>query len=284
MRIPGVMLGILFFWADPGHAGGALQLSEELSAEGNWRAAGREARRVLAGDPSNERASLLSSISALRVDAQAGRLAVTNDRTAVAVADLARLATSAGSGAVRAEAAYEGGLALYRQRRWDEAYPLLRDAFLKAGEGVRLACASYGLDRILRERPELEPMTSGLRVQVDGCRALWTRDVQVAFDGAGPTQPRTRLFAWPGVWIVAFYRHAVGPALGNRCSLTPSCSRYFAAASRAHGLLAFPIVADRLVREPGVVAAGEYPIIVGGHVRYADPLQAHDWWLGGGRR
>jgi len=80
-------------------------------------------------------------------------------------------------------------------------------------------------------------------------------------------------------WIVVIYRAAIRPAIGARCSLTPSCSEYFLQAGQAHSLLAFPIVADRLVREPGVTQAAEHPVSIGENVRYADPLNQHDFWM-----
>lgn len=275
------MLGILFsFWAVSVTAG-QTQLASELFAEGNWPAACREAARVLDRDPADDEARLIGAIAEVRSAARFGPGGLRSSSRSEAVDALVRLAQSGRAASIRAAAACEAGLLIYRSGDGDRAYTLLRAAFLETSEGDELARASCAMDGILRERPDLEPTGSPLRLQIESCRALWTREVRSACAGEGRPSPQTRLLAWPGVWIVAFYRHAVGPALGNRCSLTPSCSRYFAEASRAHGLLAFPIVADRLVREPGVVAAGEHPILVDGHVRYADPLQAHDGWLRG---
>ena len=74
-------------------------------------------------------------------------------------------------------------------------------------------------------------------------------------------------------------RHAIRPAIGSRCSLDPSCSEYFRQASRNHGLLSIPMIADRLVREPSVVLKREREIVVGGETRIADPLSDHDQWM-----
>lgn len=90
---------------------------------------------------------------------------------------------------------------------------------------------------------------------------------------------RRSLLALPGEIIVAFYRFCISPAIGARCSIQPSCSQYFLEASRKHGLLAFPIIADRLVREPGLVAEKRVTVLVGGKTRIADPLADHDNWL-----
>ena len=80
--------------------------------------------------------------------------------------------------------------------------------------------------------------------------------------------------------VVLFYRTFVGPAIGTRCALEPSCSRYFVEASRKHGLLGIPMVADRFVREP-VVSAPDRPWVKtpSGQLRHPDPVSDHDWWF-----
>ena len=89
--------------------------------------------------------------------------------------------------------------------------------------------------------------------------------------------PQTAWLHQPTDWIVAFYRAQIGPAIGSRCSLQPSCSAYFLEAGRTHGSLwALPLTADRLIREPGVVAAARHPVSAGERVRYEDALSDHD--------
>ena len=80
--------------------------------------------------------------------------------------------------------------------------------------------------------------------------------------------------------VVGFYRACIGPALGARCALEPSCSRYFLLASRKHGWLGVPMTADRFVREP-VVSAPDRPWIRNetGAWRHPDPVEDHDWWF-----
>lgn len=80
--------------------------------------------------------------------------------------------------------------------------------------------------------------------------------------------------------VVGFYRIAVGPAIGDRCVVEPSCSRYFVAAARKHGWLGVPMIADRFVREP-VVSAPDRPWVrnAAGRWRHPDPVEDHDWWF-----
>ena len=59
---------------------------------------------------------------------------------------------------------------------------------------------------------------------------------------------------WPARQAVAFYQRQIAPAIGDRCSLWPSCSAYAMEACAAHGALGLAIYADRAVREPDVAA------------------------------
>ncbi|NCC53856.1 MAG: membrane protein insertion efficiency factor YidD, partial [Spartobacteria bacterium] len=83
----------------------------------------------------------------------------------------------------------------------------------------------------------------------------------------------------PGAWVTRFYRTQIRPAIGDRCELHPSCSEYFRQACGKHGLLGFTIYADRGVREPDVVKYQEEPVMIDGTIKFADPLEAHDWWM-----
>lgn len=88
-----------------------------------------------------------------------------------------------------------------------------------------------------------------------------------------------RAGAWPMQGLVAFYRSAIGPAIGNRCVLEPSCSRYSLEAARQHGWLSIPMTGDRLIREPSVVQEAARPVTdAQGRIRYADPVSDHVGW------
>lgn len=95
------------------------------------------------------------------------------------------------------------------------------------------------------------------------------------------TSPGWPLGALPVRIMVGFYRGFVGPVLGHRCILEPSCSRYSLQAARERGWLGLPMTGDRLIREPSVVAARERVVINSqGEIRIADPVTDHI----GGRR
>ncbi|MFH0920537.1 MAG: membrane protein insertion efficiency factor YidD [Fibrobacterota bacterium] len=109
--------------------------------------------------------------------------------------------------------------------------------------------------------------------------ALSLLDKVKTAERAGAKTKQSRLTSKPGEWIVFSYRGLIRPAIGSRCSLTPGCSEYFLQASRKHGLLAIPMAADRLIREPSVVLNHEHEVIVGHDIRIADPLSDHDQWI-----
>lgn len=85
---------------------------------------------------------------------------------------------------------------------------------------------------------------------------------------------------WLARRVVGFYRMFVGPAIGNRCVLQPSCSRYCLQASRKHGLLGLPMTADRFIREPNA-SAPDRPWVKtpSGEWRHPDPVEDHDFWF-----
>ena len=79
--------------------------------------------------------------------------------------------------------------------------------------------------------------------------------------------------------VVGFYRLFVGPAIGSRCVLEPSCSQYFLEAGRKHGIVGVPMVADRFVREPVVSASDRWVRRPDGSWRHPDPVSDHDGWF-----
>jgi putative component of membrane protein insertase Oxa1/YidC/SpoIIIJ protein YidD len=101
----------------------------------------------------------------------------------------------------------------------------------------------------------------------------------------GDIRPKSvwgRAGEWPVRGMVAFYRVAVAPAIGSRCVLEPSCSRYSLEAARKNGWLGLPMTGDRLIREPSVVLEGARPVTdAQGKIRFADPVEDHMGWNGG---
>lgn len=146
-------------------------------------------------------------------------------------------------------------------------------------------CPEGRLARELAEEGDwLSCRREALRAILADCRdeqaAPWVEEARWRGEPAGgargqETSRRPRLAAW----FISFYARQIAPAIGSRCILEPSCSRYFLEAADRHGFLAIPMQGDRFVREPSVVQAAEKPLRVGGKIRFADPVSDHDWWF-----
>jgi putative component of membrane protein insertase Oxa1/YidC/SpoIIIJ protein YidD len=274
-KIPGLLPGIFFLlWATLAQGGASLRLAEELLAEGQWEAARREGLRAMGEDGTVEeggRARVVAALASLRLGR--GR--------EEAEADLEwAWRNEALPVELRCEAAYELGMARWEDGGAEDAFSALRYAFTHARNAAlfwRAGCSLHALaaddKRIRKEHPALWQA-------LQSCQDAWPGWVR---GGCRPMPKGGGSWgALPGRWIVSFYRSQVGPAIGSRCDLLPSCSEYFLLASRKHGLLGIAIMADRFVREPSVVAAREKPVTLrDGHVRYADPLEDHDFWMEG---
>ncbi len=271
-RIPGLAPGILFLAVALSVAGEpALQLAAELYAEGEWAAARTESLRVPAGAPDAARARLLAAASALRLE----------PGQAEARAELAALwRGEAADRETRCLAAYESGRAEWTSRAASDALAGLKFAYLNTREPTLFWRAGCSLHLLLQADKKIRREEAALGRSLLSCRDAWPAEVwrECRF----PKTPGPARTSLPGHWVVGFYRAQVGPAIGSRCDLLPSCSEYFLQASRAHGLLGVALMADRFIREPSVVAARARPVTMpDGHVRFADPVSDHDFWMEG---
>jgi putative component of membrane protein insertase Oxa1/YidC/SpoIIIJ protein YidD len=265
-RIPALVAGVLLFLGTGTCAFGDMALAVDLFSEGQWRGSLRECLRAGTGSDA-EQARLLGAVCRIRLGETGTNVWET----------LGELSTAAADAKTQSMAAYELGRLAWTQGRLDEAKAALNRAFLAAPDHELFRRAGWSLDVLLREHPELEPEGTALRMQLRSSRDLWIGPMY--WSCRPQREQKAGLLSRPGAWIVAFYRSQIGPAIGSRCSLEPSCSEYFLRASRKHGLLGVALIGDRLVREPGVVSRGEHPVPVPGAMHYADPLEAHDGWM-----
>jgi putative component of membrane protein insertase Oxa1/YidC/SpoIIIJ protein YidD len=263
-RIPGLVPGILLLSCAAVLAA-PVDLAVDLFAEGEWAGARREAERVLTGEPDNDAARLLAAVARLREGRDTPAIRTT----------LAGLAATA-SAETGVMAAYELARLEWRDGNLPAAFGHFLFVFETASSPDLFRRGGCSLDAILRSRPGLGANHEAVLQQLKTSANLWTPEVCAECLPARP-----RIGAKPGEWVVRFYRGQVRPAIGTRCILEPSCSEYFLQASRAHGLLGIPMAADRLVREPAVVQAGENPLPAEPHERYPDPVSAHDYWMKG---
>ena len=176
-------------------------------------------------------------------------------------------------------ARYEWARAMWRAGDWRSAFDGFRQVFDKTDVTELSVRAGCSLALLLNQHSELAKEYPEIKPQVRTLRALYTPDI-IDECRMAPAQASNSWWGLPGQWGIAFYRSQISPALGDRCSLCPSCSEYSRQAFQKHGVLGLALTADRFFREPSVVALAEHPVDVNGRQCYADPLSDHDWWLG----
>jgi putative component of membrane protein insertase Oxa1/YidC/SpoIIIJ protein YidD len=272
-QIPGLVPGIFFFALTlAASAGSVLDLATGLFDEGQWAAARTECLRVEQDACSEvDRARLLASVSALRMGR--GRDEAKAELASLWQASTVELET-------RCMAAYELGLADWAAGGKTNTLSALKFAYLQTRDPPLFWRAGCSLYFFLKADKALRRQEAALWQSLLSCRDAWPLEV---WRECRPRKTHgASLASLPGKWVVQFYRAQIGPAIGSRCDLLPSCSEYFMQASRAHGLLGVSIMADRFVREPSVVSAREKPVAMpDGRIRYADPLSDHDSWMRG---
>ena len=197
---------------------------------------------------------------------------------AAEAADETRALVAEAPSATNALAVFAAELALCRASAEDaaEAFRTARDPRVFHVAGALLTL-HFQRDRAFRERNDR------LAGQVALCRGSWSdkdwAEARDLFAKSVPLRPARGMGAWLAAGVVGFYRLCVGPALGDRCVLEPSCSRYYLEASRRHGLLGIPMTADRFVREPVASNSKRRIRMPDGSWRHPDPVSDHDWWV-----
>lgn len=263
------MLFAFLAWTAVASAADPLALARQLMEQQSWGDARKESLRVLAETPQAPEARLIVSLSNLnlsnRVDeSQANLNSIMLDTNAPMT--------------IRTQAAYVLGQQCWKAGSKHAAANCFRFAFENAQSHAMFLQAGCSLGMLLNTDLSLLSTFPEVEMPLLASRDLWTD--QLRNDVVPPRPPRSGgLLSLPGQAVVDFYRFFVSPALGQRCSMLPSCSEYFRLASLKHGILGIPIQADRFIREPSVVTAGENTVIVDNHVRYADPLEDHDFWM-----
>jgi len=270
--IPALCVGMIFCFAPrsgtAAPAEAAFALATDLYAEGDWRAARREALRALDEQRESEGAQMLAADCALRI----------NPRDESSLAEMERLSRSATNSALRARAAYRVGQTHWVLGNRTASFDAYARAFQQSADPdlfLRSGCALFLLRREDRTLGEEDP---GLLQQLATCRDLWRFELRDEVRVA-PLDAKKGASLRPAVWFVSFYRSQIAPAIAQRCSLEPSCSAYFLEANRDHRWLGLPLIGDRLVREPSVVQAAENPVERKGRTRFLDPVKNHTYWL-----
>jgi len=263
-KIPGFIPGI-FFLSSVVSSGQSLDLASGLFDDQQWTECRRECQRFLLSHPGDEYARLMWATASIREGVEPDN----------AIAVLTGLVETASS-EIKAMAGYEAGHWYWLNGNMTSAWSNLRVAFESTRSPWLYLHSSCALDTLHRRDRKLADNDVSLVTQLKTTRPLWTRTIRYV---SNPENNRRKSGGGAGGLLIGFYRNQIRPAIGSRCSLHPSCSEYFLEANHDHGWLSYPMVADRLVREPGVVSRAEKPIAIKNEIRYQDPLADHDFWF-----
>ena len=246
---------------------GTLELATDLFSAGDWHLCQRECRRVLISNPASIDAQVFAAICDLRLE----RKIETSIETLASAADNENTSMT-----MRTLASYECGRALWKRGEIETAHDRLAFTYCNTTEKQLFLRAGCSLFMLMHKNEKLKERVPSLTLQITSSRALYNWKLQ---QECSIEKSNKKALSKPGEWIVGIYRKQIGPAIGMRCSCVPSCSEYFLRACKKHGLLGFPIQADRFFREPSIVQKQKNPVAVGNQIRYADPLKNHDFWL-----
>lgn len=260
-----LLAGMLFFYALAAQAN--LELATQFFEDEAWNLCRRECRRALLNkEQPQERYELLETICRMR----------TGDAPETVLPVFTRLKNSAADRELSAIAAYEAGRLHWMLNQPDPALKAFAHAFHSTADKELFLHSSCSLFLLLNEFSELKATHQDLMEQITTSRsqyrgALFSRCAKPTPHNASPPRPH---------WIIRFYRSQISPAIGDRCVLHPSCSEYCNQAHAQHGLLALPLIADRLFREPDVSNERANPIVMkNGQIRYQDPVHNHTFWM-----
>lgn len=262
-----VMISALFFVSLPGAPAGNAGLADALYAEGDWRGARAEAIRRSLADADDTNARLIAALASLRLDPD----------DATAAATVRQLAEDGVDEDIRARAAYEYGRIRWEAGDPETGYVFLKNAFRYSQNYELFLETAYSLDVLLFRHPDLVPVSDPIRNQLRTVRPLIPLAIRQRAEA--PPRARSSLVARAATGPVRFYQSQIGPAIGQRCSMIPSCSAYCMEATHRYGLTGIPMAADRLIRETDHVNYRINPVIVNGQEKYIDPVSDHTGWF-----
>jgi len=263
--IPVFAAGVLFFCTVS-----AQDLPHSLFREGRWGACLRECRRVQLqqGTTSSPKIKLLELSCRARLN---------QGEQSDLIDEFKTLANQVDDLETTAIASLEAGRLLWTLGQSEAALDAFASAFQSTTNQTLFLLAGCSAFLVMDENPVLKNGRTELVQQINTSRTLWFGKL---FKQSRLEKDTPRFSFSPGHLFVHFYRTQISPAIGQRCTLDPSCSEYFHRAANRHGTLkAIPMTADRFVREPTVNNEKNEPVLINGMLRYRDSLCDHDFWM-----
>jgi putative component of membrane protein insertase Oxa1/YidC/SpoIIIJ protein YidD len=265
-NIPAIAFaGMFFFCAWTG--ADTLQFSVDLFEKNEWELCRRECRRaLLAHAEPVERFQLLEAMAAIR----------SGIPPADGIAKLTPIIEANKNPQVSSIASYDLGRLHWQIDQPEQALNAFSYSFNTTTNKSLFLRSSCSMFLLFEDHPKLRNGRKSLVSQINTSRGKW---YGALFSECAKPDPVREKPNAPN-WIVRFYRSQISPAIGDRCTLEPSCSEYFHQAHQHHGLKSFPMIADRFFREPEVSSQKKDPIVMeNGRIRYRDPIENHDFWM-----
>ena len=247
------------------------ELAADLYAETNFVACSRECTRLLIDNPNNMSVLLLKALSekATGIDSRNVLINIADSQSSPnETANMAR---------------YELARSLWKHGQASEAIQQFKQVFISSGKEILFIRSGCSISLLVDESPRLAKQIDDIISQIETSSSLWTRQI-IDECRISSSKSADSITGKPVQWIIAFYRSQISPAIGSRCSLTPSCSTYGLQALKKHGLLGVAMIGDRAIREPDIVAEKPSPVRIGSRWYYSDPIDGHDWWMRKGER
>jgi putative component of membrane protein insertase Oxa1/YidC/SpoIIIJ protein YidD len=265
-NIPAIFLVGMFFFSAHGLAS-PLDLATDMFEKGEWALCRRECKRALrSGSGPMERFQLLSAMSSVRSGMDPSR----------SIPLFESIISNGSDVQVSSIAAYELGRLQWQTGAAPQALDSLAFAFHCTTNKPLFLSSACSMFLLLKEHPELKQGREELIDQINTSRDQW---FGALFAQCAKPDPAKDMPEAPG-WFIAFYRNQISPAIGDRCTLEPSCSEYFHQATCKHGITSIPMMGDRFFREPEVNNLKKDPVIMdNGQIRYRDPIENHDFWM-----
>ena len=245
---------------------GSRQLAGELFFhENDWQHARTEIERLLLAHPDDPALLVMRAICLVRTGKP-------DHEAFTPILDASNVAPD-----IRAHAHYELGR-LKLDTDSEAAFGHFKQAFMLSSDPALWSRSGFYLHQLHRGNTRRYPLSPSTTSQLRTSSHTWTNELRQAHS-IRPHGRLRRTASAPLRTMIRFYQRQVGPAIGSRCSLEPSCSRFAMKAVNQFGWRGIPLIADRIIREPDVVKKRQNPIIIQNRLRFHDPLSAHSSWF-----
>jgi len=243
---------------------------KQLAQEGDWQNCYTEATRANIADPTNTEIQYYRAISGINTDKNK-KLFLSN------LHDIYTSTNNPASNNIRNLSAYEYGREQWKAGDDEKAFDALTYSFYNAADPKLFILSGCSLFHFAGDYPKYKKEHPDLYMQINSTRDLW--NAKFLNMSKIENDRKDGIITKAGKGFISFYRTQIGPAIGERCVLQPSCSEYFKQNLQKHSAVAIPMQADRFFREPDESHKSDNIVIINNKIKHADPITDHDFWF-----